>query len=255
MGLLDRDITKSPFQPVADHAEQKALFDEAIRQKTPVTLWTRKKEHILSEVHLLSFDTSAGLTLDAGTGSATRKFADFIKTQGQGCFLNFGTFRCGVFFSTNFTKEIASGKRLLLEFEYPKEFFKVQRRASARLPIRAPFLLLMEYRPEGYQQLLQRKVLDISPGGLSILTTPQDGDFFARGKVLPEVRFTIRNRTILVEAEVRHARIVNEDRLPQLLVGLMFTKVEKKDQAALDAFVTDEMQSQFAAMTKTLPKL
>ena len=253
MSLLNDEISKSPFKEVAAALEQRELLEDAIKYRWPVTIWTKKKERFINDAILRSYDPALGLELEIPVDSQGQSFIQFVKSQDYcTCYLNFGTIRGGIFLSTNFVTERVSEKRALLSLEYPGEFFKVQRRTNARLPIRPPFLLLVKLRTEDVSHYIQRKVSDISIGGLAMLTTPQEAAFFSRGKSLHEVKFVLRQKSFTTTAEVRHSRVVNEQKLAQLLVGIRFTALDKKDTTFLETFVAEEMQSQFAQLSKLI---
>ncbi len=250
MGLLDTEILKTPFVAVGDAAEQALLLEDAVRNAIPVTLWTKKKEHLIQHAVLTSTNGPMGFEVKVLSSQSNKRAVEYLLANKQPCYLNFGTFKCGVFFSGVLSRELIAGRYFRLIFDPPRDFFKVQRRIAVRLPIRAPYLLVLELKIPAINQFVQRKVIDVSIGGLAILTSANEAEYFSKGRVIPEVKFVVRSRTITASAEVRHSRLINEEKLPQLFVGLRFMDLDKKDQGMIEKFINEEMQTQFSTFLR-----
>lgn len=250
MAILEPSFPKSPFNPVEDPFEQKSLVDEAIKSSIPLVVWTKKKEILLENVKLISYEEGKGFQVETKNLPESRKFLEYVTIKQDLVFFNFGVWRCGVFITAAFDRENMESKKAFFHFHAPKDFFKVQRRIALRIPIKAPYLLLAEIRVPGSMLPVQRRISDLSVGGLSIVTTPSEADQFKKGQIISELKIVLRSRQLNVSAEVRHTRLVNRDKLPQLLVGLKLIEPSKKDIQVLETFVSEESQTQFTSFVK-----
>ncbi len=88
---------------------------------------------------------------------------------------------------------------------------------------------------------LSKVVMDVSSGGLAMRASANEKELFKQGQELKNVVFTVGNREIKANAEVRHATQIE----PQggeafLKVGLSFKNVKPRDSNYLNQFVYEQ---------------
>lgn len=112
--------------------------------------------------------------------------------------------------------------------------FTLQRRKQARVDIPAGYEILADLDSrEGRRRRVQRRVLDISPGGLAFEAANQlEASRYRKGQVLRHVAIRIEDRLIFVDA-----RVSREASSRGLKVGLQFTRMSQRDRDFLVSFV------------------
>jgi hypothetical protein len=153
-----------------------------------------------------------------------------------------------LFFTSQFRKEESS----LLFFDIPKLLYKTQRRSNQRYKIPTGKVLKISFQDPLFPDvLLHRKVLDISVGGLSFLTTEADGAMFAEGIVIENLQFILKTKQFKIRAEVRYfSDTVNGAPRAGTKVGMKFLDLKPTDIETIQKFIDEELKKYYVSVLR-----
>lgn len=226
------------FQSV-NHKEKIHLLSDAAHQLAPAMVWTLNRGSVFNSRLNLFNQVDKVLRVPAPKPASLNKFTEeLVKFKTKECYFCVSHPHANLFFATKLINSDSEG----LYFSIPKELHKVQRRSNYRFQIPIGRILKVEFKdPLFAENILQKKVFDISAGGLSFLTSEADSAMFTKGLVLDELTFTIRTKKIVTSAEVRYTKPIS---IPsselEVKVGLVFKSIERAMADLIALYVNDE---------------
>ncbi|HAR41328.1 MAG TPA: hypothetical protein DCS07_01645 [Bdellovibrionales bacterium] len=231
------------FEPIKDRAEAVRLLKEGAKTFASVMIWTRNQATIVNTHLKLFMEQDDLLYFQVPPELDVKKFIFEVESTSRECFFSASLAYANVFFKTKFYGLDKAG----LLFHFPDQVFKVQRRKDLRLKIPDGYVLKAEFNdplnPEG---VISRKVFDLSAGGLSVLTDSADESVYVKGLLLKNLAFVIRSRKIVVDAEVKHCKIIVLGAGKKMLkVGLIFRNLRGADSQVIAAHVFEESRRYF----------
>ena len=247
--MSENDQAPREFQPVDDPNEALKLVREGAKTLSSAMIWTKNQEHVIN-THMAVYSDAAKCfycwipkDFDAkqfmSHMSETRK-----KTGEEECFFSVSLLRANIFFKAKFLGLDSAG----LQFKIPSKVYKVQRRKDLRFPVPDGLIIRVEFDdPLDPGNRLTKKIIDISASGLAFLVSEEEAPVYPQGLTLKNVSFTIRNRKITVNAEIRHSRKLRpEGRLKGNAIGILFKEIRPGDSQHVAGFVFEESRKYFS---------
>jgi hypothetical protein len=234
------------FQAIEDKAEADRLFKEALKGTAIATIWTKNNQHVFksklntyTEVEV--FYVKIPKSLDPNALKT-----DLAKSDSSDCFFNVALTKAHIFFKSAFIGFDSSG----LKFKLPDKLFKVQRRNHMRYSFMEHYLPKVQFKdPREPVRFLTKKMLDISGGGLAIQVNSEEATIFLPGLILNNLTFSLRERVISCDAEVRHVTMLPAfSPLRGKKVGLLFQNLKTYDLDHINNYVLEENRKSFTKM-------
>ncbi len=222
---------------------------EAASGSCSAMIWTREKGRALQTYCTLFKSSDQTLQFHCPKDFDVAGLQQELQASpGACCFFSMSLPRANIFFEAEFLEAIPGA----LKFKLPVTLYKVQRRRDIRVPPPDGYLIKVELLESFFpDHCLQRKALDISVGGLSILVEEADLVYFTAGRVIPEIRFPLANRRISCAAEVRHAsKLPSGGRYSGGKVGMLFIGMADADQRFIQDYVAEQQRKQFIVFMK-----
>jgi len=206
-------------------------------------IWTKNQATIVNTHFKLFLEKDGLLYFQVPPGMDVSKFVRELESTGRECFFSASLAYANVFFKSKFYALDKAG----LLFHFPDQVFKVQRRKDLRLKIPVNYVLKAEFsNPSKQEEMLSRKVFDLSAGGLSFLTDVEEESTFVKGLLIRDLSFVIRTRKIVVDAEVKHQKVVTSSTgKKSLKVGLIFKNLRAADSQLIASHVFEESRRLF----------
>ena len=248
----------SKFFEIKDQSVIAKVFSVSSKNKAQVTLWlkdqTLKFETVLShyfqKIKRLSFDLPPGVTEETLKEALAAEKTSTI----------FGSFQLQstpFFFKADFIGGTPGNK---FELRTPQSIFKMQRRASLRVPfarreaprltIINPMLDLNGVTTVKDADVLAYRVLDISAGGIGIAAPLAHEEMLKIGIVLKDMRFSIKGLEIVATGIVRFvASSTNDQGQPALRIGIQFQALKPQYDKHIARFVFDESRHLFSLIS------
>lgn len=234
----------SELQLIEDNNEALRHLSEGAQSFASTLLWTKgQTEVVKTHLTVLSQVDKVFYVWVPQDFNFNKFNADLEQTQKQ-CIFSVSLPAAQIFFKTNFIEQDSAG----LKFEIPTLVYKIQRRKDFRYTLPATYSLQIEYPdPLFPTEVLQKRVYDISAGGLSFITTEQDAPIYHSGLELEKVQFIIHLKPISAHLEIKHAKP-----LPELIqgqkcirVGALFKNIAPEDQQHIASYVLSETSKHF----------
>lgn len=234
----DSEKPSRGFVPVEDAAEVDRLLKAGAKVFASTMVWTKNR----------GFSLNGQLCLYTGLGQrvcvkvpASFNFKEFRnnldKSDTRDCLFSISLQSAMLFFKAAFIQHDTVG----LVFHSPEQVFKVQRRKELRLKVPEEQNLKVEFEdPEFPDKMRVKRLYDLSAGGLSFLTGPEDASIFVKGMILKNVTFSIGNRKIMAAAEVRHSFESQKHGKARIKVGLFFKNIRPGQAQQIATYVFDE---------------
>lgn len=175
----------------------------------------------------------------------SQSFKDALsKQKSYDLYFSVSLTHANIFFRARYIGYDAGG----LKFELPEKIFKVQRRKDVRFTIRDGHLLKIKFKDPIFPETeVEKKAFDISAGGLSIIVSPEEEVLFQPGLTLKGLRFTIQNRSIECEGEVRHSLpLPKSNRPPGVKVGILFRSIRAGDAQHIATYIFEESRKYYS---------
>lgn len=204
-------------------------------------LWTKNQEQLINS-HIGYYNAeNQQLQVWLPQELEISKFTETLAKIGDSeLFFSVSLSRANIFFRAPFKG--TDSKALL--FAVPAKVFKIQRRKDMRLTIPEGHVLKIEYADPLGSQSIQKKALDISAGGCSIVVPAEEEVVYQPGLVLRGVTFTIRNRKITVEGEIRHTLALPDRGTGSgIKLGILFKNITQADASFIQAYVFEETRA------------
>lgn len=236
------------FQQI-NAVEATHLLIEGSRMLASVMVWTRDQKNVI-RTHLSSVLTGEKiLQLLLPKGFDAAAFEEDLVSRGEKeCFFSVSLIQASIFFRSTYI----GPQRTFLLFRFPERVFKIQRRHNLRLPLVEGQNLKVEFDDPLFPETrLQRKCWDISATGCSILIREDEKIPYQPHTLLKNLRLTIGERTIQMDAEVRHVSPVpgatqaTSSKPKELRVGLQFVNLRPGDEQHIAGYVMEETRKYY----------
>jgi c-di-GMP-binding flagellar brake protein YcgR len=232
------------FEAIEDPREVLRYLVDGAKTLAQTTLWTENQESLL-QTHITSFSQGdRSLYIWLPTEAENSPVLNSLAKKGTDeVFFSVYLSTANLFFKTRL---LDVGKSEL-KFLAPEKVFKVQRRANVRFQIPDGHVLRVEFPDILLPEVLQRKkVVDISAGGLSFLTSPEEAPIYQKGVIVRDLKLVLHLQTLTFDAEVRHFKPVETFKEKSIRVGISFKNILPEDVAAIAQFVLEESRKYFA---------
>ena len=232
------------FEPVEDASEMVRYLVEGAKTLAAAIIWTQNQEDLI-QTHLTTFNqVERALFAWMPKDFDLKKFIENIsKRQSDECFFSVSLPAANLFFKTRFLGHDSTG----LKFLTPEKVFKVQRRKNVRFNIPEGHVLKVEFQDILLPDVFHKKrVVDISGGGISFLSAPEDAAIYQTGVIIKSMRMTIRLKQLVFDVEVRHTKPFETYKEKFVRVGVAFKNLNANDSALIAGYVFDESRKYFA---------
>lgn len=228
----------SEFRSLKNLKERDLLLHEGAKDIAQATIWTAQQRNVIAANLVLFSDEDSRLYFSSPEPRENEKFyATYIAEGLADCFVNLTLRKKCLFFKSKILGVDTAG----LQFEVPEELFEIQRRREVRHRIPDGYTVKTKFQnPVNPTEVLERKVFDISVGGLSFLTDLSDDAVYAVDLALEKMRFTVVGHEINCVAVVRHKQQQQtSDGKIWLRVGTQLTRVPPASSSVLLAYVLE----------------
>ncbi len=226
------------FHLVEDPKEAISLLKEATTTISSTMLWTKNQEKVV-ETHLsLISEVDRILYTWIPPDLGQKDFVEQLAKSGtKDCYFSVSAPKANLFFKATFLGIDEAG----FKYSFPEKVFKVQRRKDFRFQIPVGHVLRAEFDDPLGTEKLRPKILDISAGGISLIVSDAEEVIFSMGMVIKDVVFTVKNRKITVDCEVRHKRAMPESsRQVGHKIGLQYVGIKSGDAQHIAGYVNEE---------------
>jgi hypothetical protein len=233
------------FLPVEDPQEAASMLREGAKGACSAMFWTKDQGQVI-HTHLTVYSKNDRLlyTHAPQDFDVRRLIESLHKQNSRDCYFSVSLPRANIFFSAAFDGTDTSG----LKFKLPDKIFKVQRRSDLRLQIPDGYLVKVEFKdPLFPDQIISKKGIDISAGGLSINVDPAELPHYTVGLEL-EITFNVPSRSRLsCKAEVRHtSTLPSGQRFSGGKVGLQFKSLPATEARHINDYVMEQSRKYFS---------
>lgn len=207
-------------------------------------IWTRDQAHVINTNGNVYSDVDQILYFWIPKGFDPAEFMVHLGKSGtQECYFSISLLRANIFFKTEFLGFDKGG----LKFRMPFKVFKVQRRKDLRFEIPDGYVLRLNYRDPLYpEKQLHRKILDLSASGMAILCEKTEQNVYLPGTPIKDILFTLRDRKIICDGEVRYAKMIPPNqRHSGLKVGIKLDRLRPGDAELIETYVMEESRKFF----------
>jgi len=207
-------------------------------------IWTAEHEQVInSHLNVFSEATHTFYCWAPKSLDTQAFFAAVSQSPLRECYFSVSLVRANIFFRSEFLDLDTGG----LQFRIPNKVFKVQRRNDVRLPILENFAMKVSFKDPLFPlQEMNKKVLDISAGGLAFMITEDESAIFPKGLILKDVTFMIGNRKLTTRAEISNVRELRDDRNKGYhAVGIHFLDLRPGDAQYIAGYVFEESRKYF----------
>lgn len=221
------------------------MLSEGAKGFCSAMIWTKDQTHVINSHLSLFNEDDRAFYCWKPKDFKPAEFMDWMARQGEkDCFFSVSLSRANIFFRAAFVGFDNGG----LKFRMPEKIFKVQRRKDLRFGIPDGYVLRVDFSdPLFPENLLSKKVIDISAGGCAFLVAFEESIIFQPGVVLKNLALEIRGREIKVEAEVRHIAEFKDGRRSGLVkIGVQFRGIRPGDAQAIASYVFEESRRHYA---------
>jgi hypothetical protein len=238
--------TKRPreFQPIEDYKEILAYLTEGTKALASSMIWTEDQAFVINS-HITSLDQlDKAFFVRIPKDFDLKQMNHAVASTGKNeCFFSISLPSANLFFKTAFRDQALKE----LKFTIPKIAYKVQRRANVRFSIPEGHLLWVEFQdPLFPEKTLKKKVIDISAGGLAFSISQEEHGMYVPGFILRNMKFTVRGKLIVTEAEVRHKQDIDVTSLDRhKKVGILFKNLPAASTSLVATYVFDESRKYF----------
>lgn len=226
------------FIPVTG-AEALSLLNDGAKNLAAVMIWTRDQGFVLNTHLSLINETDRTLYVVAPkTFDPKPLLAELARLESRDCFFSISLVRANVFFRAPFL----DFKTSTLQFRFPTQVFKVQRRTDVRFVVPDDYSVKVEYDdPLFPEHRIARRAHDISAGGLSFVAPIEDAMAYVPGILLRNLKVTTKSLTLALEGEVRHTTVLPPTaKNPGTKVGVQFRNIRPGDAQKIANYVFEE---------------
>ncbi len=249
MSTSKSDLKKSDFELISDKKEYEGLLFEAGKTKAFTTLWTPNQEKTIQTFIEDVRIKDLALYVQIPKGVPTNELKEFLnKNSIHECFFNVKLSKTSLFFKAKYYQN----SDLQYVFKIPEKLFRVQRRADLRFNFLKSDDMSVSYpNPKNAEQLLVKKILNVSAGGLGIEIGEFEMPQYPVGLKINDLTFKLKDKIITATAEVRHvqklkAKDKSENFEPKAVLGIQFIVLNTILRQYIGAFVFDETRRLYA---------
>lgn len=230
---LDLNEIPTKFKPIDGRKRVLETLQKALDSTSHLMLW-RKGQKVAIKSRLRSVDSDFfevrvpyGFTLSG----LKRKFS------GEEVYFLVFLKNHAVF---GLSSTLARGRNGLF-FKTPEKAFRAQRRTERRFQVPLGYELHVNLAdPKNLRRRTSRRIIDLSPSGLSFLVDEIEAKLFKKNMILRTMLLKIRHHSIGIHGEVRNViRLPKESRLKGHKVGVLFRHIQKKDQSLILMFIAE----------------
>ncbi len=237
------------FEPFPSWKELIESLSEETKKLSEVKIWVKSIEYMI-QGRLADFNRVTNLfCIAVSQETDLKKFIEEVaKNVSQEWLISVvlpGDPTSHLFFKTKFLR-LREFKRL--QFDIPREVFKVQRRQHDRYKIPQGHVMRVEFEADFNPGVVQsKKVIDISAGGIAFSTDEKEVNLYSVGQLLKNFQFTVQLKKICVPAEVRQVKVIPSDFDKTILkVGVVLLKMSEAETSLLSSYVFNENIKYFA---------
>lgn len=236
------------FKLVSDKKLAEALLVEAGKSYPQTQVWLKEQQKAY-KTNIAKYDpVKKTLLVVKPSGMLARQFLGELVLDKE-FFFSASLKGAVIFFKAAFLQANREG----LFFKKPEKVFTVQRRTQMRIHI--PFgrnLTIQLEHPVIPGTMIQKRILDVSVGGLAFLIKHTDVAQFPVESIISKVGIFLGEKTINTDLEIRHISPIKIG-LPtsDLRIGVRYVRLSDPDQDYITAWVAAESRSQ---MSKLLSK-
>ncbi len=241
------------FFLIEDEATRLRLVRESAKNHATATLWTTGKAVVL-RTSICHFDIAHGtFHAELPSGFPLEKVLSIVSAR-SGIFFNVELSDTRLFFQATF-HHFEQGRQVL-EFKLPIEAYKVQQRKHPRISTRnSRTIRAFHEDPLQPGRSIQRRVLDLSAGGLSVKLFFGEERHYRVGQKFESLQVHLGGRIIMCWALVRNIRVSPlEGDKTELVMGLEFLNMDGAGQKAISNLVDQEMIKQFGKLVSKREK-
>lgn len=232
----EEEKAKQEFELVPKETEKFVFLAECAKLLTTGNVWTKEQDIVFQSHCTLMSPIQRALSFWIPKQLDLEKLKSVLKTQPD-FFINLAHPGASLFFKT----KIRSLDSANLIFEVPEKLYRVQRRHSFRLPMRGVYSLTVDFEnPQQPNQMLTKRVFDLSDLGMAFLIYTQDEPQFAKGTILRKFSFVLSKQTVTMEAEVRYTKPLGKESRDLSKVGVKFKSVSQEDSWLIASYVLAE---------------
>jgi hypothetical protein len=241
------------FFLIEDEATRLRLVRESAKNHAPATLWTTGKAVVL-RTSICQFNIANGtFHAELPTGFPLEKVLSIVSAR-SGIFFNVELPETRLFFQAAF-HHYEQG-RSVLEFKLPTEAYKVQQRRHPRINTRnSRTIRAFHEDPLQAGRSIQRRVLDLSAGGLSVRLFFGEERHYRVGQKFESLQLHLGRKIISCWAQVRNIRVATlENDKTELVMGLEFLNLDDSGRKSISNLVDQEMIKQFGKLVSKQEK-
>lgn len=228
----------SEFRALSSASERDKLLHEGAQDIASATIWTAQQRHVIAANLVLYSDENNLMYFSSPEPRENERFfATYLAEGLADCFINLTLRKKCLFFKSKLIGVDTAG----LQFEVPTELFEIQRRREVRHRIPDGYAVKVKFQdPLSSEVSLEKKVFDISVGGLSFLSVPEDDELYAIDLPLEKMKFTVVGHEVTCIGIVRHKQSQKtQDGRTWLRVGIQLTRVPPSSSSVLLAYVLE----------------
>jgi len=231
--------TVEKFAPIERPVAIRAFMEDAELTEAHVVIWLHNRLDIMRTKIGPNWDVKSHFFAVIPERFEIEKFVESIRKQPASDVQVFIYLKdkAIIGFQTDFVS-VEDGKMKLV---FPKKAYRVQRRKHQRYRLRQGYLVEARYHNPNYLQAEQaRQVYDISAGGLSFIIDHKEVPDYKVGMIMRHVQVAIRNKPILVDAEVKNIVLIEpHHENPKYKVGLLFRRILPEDVEFLESYIIE----------------
>ncbi len=238
------DQQKAEFQPI-EGAESIRLITEGANTLSSTIMWIKEQDDQLStHLHRVSQVEEAFFCWLPKEFDQEKFKKHLAERKSSECLFSVSLPTANIFFRAYFIDFEENS----MKFQLPEKVFKVQRRQNQRFQIPEGYLLKVQFAdPLKLGQKLTRKIYDLSASGVAFIIESGDEPIYLKDLILYEFTFTVKTRTITVEAEVKHvSHLPESSKIRGSKVGVQFRNIKAADAQHLALYVFDESRRYFS---------
>lgn len=238
---------KEKFIPVESSTEQLGLLKKAVSTAASTLLWQSKNDEkaVIKTYVSAVFEEDGIFYAWIPPSISPKEFKDaLIEKKQKQCYFSISLPHVMIFLKADFIEFNDDG----FKFKLPSEIFKVQRRQHFRLPIPDGYVIYLNYQDPAFsEQNCQKKLIDLSEGGLSFQIDSSEEIYYRKGMIIENAQFRVRDQEILCDIEIRYIRAIDElKKSSPVKIGVMYKKIEKTSEKVISSYVFEESRKYFS---------
>ncbi len=235
------------FFLIDDEGTRLRLVREGARNQSAATLWTPGRTIVL-RLRILEFDIQKNLFRTSLPDGPSLKRVLAILSSDSGVFFNVELADTHILFQTTL-KEFDHDNGIL-SFNNPEAVYKIQQRKHPRLIIEKPSSV-RAFHDDPLQpgRSIQRRVVDLSIGGMSMRLFFGEERHYRIGQSLNSIRLQIGQKFVPCSGQIQNIRVFKHPNgASELIMGITFLEMTEAAQSTISTFVDRELLKLFGRM-------